>query len=93
MVQNMTDWQPIDTAPENIDILIYSTINDASPYCVDRFTWVVEVTEQVESESRNAKGRRRVVQEHEERRREWNRDGWGAEYWMHLPAPPVQPAP
>lgn len=84
----MSGWEPIETAPENTDILVWSSHNETDPYFVDRFVWVVDIHEEVQSETRNAKGRRRVIQEREERRREWERS-WGAEYWMPLPAPPA----
>jgi hypothetical protein len=82
------EWQPIETAPENTDILCWSSYNDSDPFHVDRFRWVTEIETEVESETRNAKGRRRIIQEREERKREWHRH-YGAEYWMPLPAPPA----
>lgn len=83
----MNAWQPIATAPEGVDVLTWSSYNE-EPYCVDRFRWVTEIETEVESESRNAKGRRRVVQEVETKRRDWLR-GYGAEWWMPLPSAPV----
>lgn len=85
----MTEWQPIETAPENTDILVYSDWRDECRYSVDHFRWRTTVHEDVESETRNAKGRRKIIQEREERDREWNRDGWGATHWMALPAAPL----
>jgi len=80
-------WQPIETAPENVYILTWSSYNTDEPYSVDRFRWKAEIVEEVQSETRNASGRRKVIQERTERTREWSR-AWGAEYWMPLPAPP-----
>jgi hypothetical protein len=82
-------WQRIETAPENTEILTWSSYNDEQPYCVDRFQWVVEIETEVESDTRNATGRRRIIQEREKRIREWLR-GWGAEWWQPLPGPPSE---
>lgn len=83
----MSMWQPIETAPENKDILCWSSYNDTDPFHVDRFRWVTETLEETESESRNVKGRRRIIQEYSERKRVWERF-YGAEFWMPLPDPP-----
>jgi hypothetical protein len=82
----VSEWQPIETAPENTDILTWSSYNE-DPFCVDRFHWVTDIMEEVQSETVNAKGRRKVIQEVHEKRRAWDR-GYGAEYWMPLPEPP-----
>ena len=86
MENESTKWQPIETAPENTEILTWSSYNDV-PFCVDSFRWITETLEELESESRNDKGRRRIIQEFQERRRDWCR-GYGAEFWMPLPPPP-----
>ena len=36
------EWQPIETAPENTDILTWSSRNDEC-FCVDRFHWVTDI--------------------------------------------------
>lgn len=86
----MTDWQPIETCPENTWVLVgRSWAEPPEHVCVDKFRWVVEIERTVESETRNAKGARKVIQEHERQVREWD-SGGQPDYWMPLPAPPLR---
>ena len=82
-------WQPIETAPENTWILTYSPDNTDEPYAVDKWRWRYWTEETVQSETTNAKGRRKVIQEERKQEREWSQN-WGAEYWMPLPDAPTQ---
>jgi hypothetical protein len=86
----MAEWQQIETAPENTDILTWSSYNTDEPFSVDRFRWLEEIVEEVQSEKCNSEGRRRIIQERTVRSREWSR-AWGATHWMPLPKPPADP--
>lgn len=85
-------WQPIETAPLNTWILTWGDWQDP-PVGVSRYEDLTRVIERVESESTNAKGRRRIVQEEEVKVREWEGHHWEPTHWMPLPAPPAPPAP
>jgi hypothetical protein len=83
----MTDWMPIETCPEDTWVLVGRSWADPPDHvAVDKFRWVTEIEEEVESESTNAKGRRRIVQEHHKRVRQWD-SGGAPDYWMALPPP------
>lgn len=64
-------WQPIEIAPERVDILTYAPHDAGSPIGVSRYFWSKEIRQEVESESTNRKGRRLIIQETEHRQREW----------------------
>jgi hypothetical protein len=81
-------WQPIETAPENTFILTYSPANSDEPYAIDKWRWHSWTEQNIESESANAKGKRKVIHEITHRERNWEAN-WGAEFWMPLPDPPV----
>jgi hypothetical protein len=82
------DWQPIDTLQEGVEALLF-TPGDKHPIWVGSFRWVAHIEESLESESRNAKGRRKIIQEYESKEREWDGEGWSPSHWMPLPAPPT----
>jgi hypothetical protein len=85
------DWQPIATAPAKTWILTWGDWQDP-PVGVSRYDDLTRVVERVEHESRNAKGRRRVVQEEDVQEREWEGHHWGPTYWMPLPSGPHEGA-
>lgn len=85
------NWQPIETAPDEVWILTYHE-GFGLPIGVSQYRWVTRVEETVESESRNSKGRRKIVQEVWIREREWDGAHWEATHWMPLPEPPT-PSP
>ncbi|MDE2099563.1 MAG: hypothetical protein KGL39_20085 [Patescibacteria group bacterium] len=82
----MTKWQPIETCPENTWVLTYASWGDPPYVFITKFKWVERTQWDIESESRNEKGRRQIMQERKEREREW--DTWGGDFWMPLPQPP-----
>ena len=84
----MMEWQPIETAPENTDILTYADFDDAQPVGVSRFRWVTEIVDDVEKVINNAKGRRLIIQERTVKKREWEGRHWEPTHWMPLPPPP-----
>lgn len=81
------EWQPIETAPAKTWILTFGEWR-SPPVGISRYEDTTRVIERVESESRNAKGVRRIVQEEEIREREWEGDHWEPTHWMPLPPPP-----
>jgi hypothetical protein len=84
----MFEWQQIETCPENTWVLVGRTwAEPPEDVCVDRFHWVVEIEEEIESESRNAKGKRRIVQQYEKRIRKWE-SGGAPDLWMPKPEVP-----
>jgi hypothetical protein len=85
----MSEWQPISTAPENTDILTYAEW-DESPIGVSRFEAIEVRREEVESETHNSKGRRRIIRERTETAREWTGAHWEPTHWMPLPEPPKE---
>lgn len=84
----MTEWKPIETCPENTWVLVaYPWMDSSEDIAVDRFRWITVIEEEIESEQRNAKGRRRVIQEREEKVREWTH-GASPDWWMPKPEVP-----
>jgi hypothetical protein len=81
-------WQPIATAPANTWILTWGDWQDP-PVGISLYEDLTRVVERVEHESRNAKGRRRVVQEEEVKERQWRGYHWEPTHWMPLPSPPL----
>ena len=84
----MMEWQPIETAPENTDILTYAEWAEPQKIGVSRYRFYEEIEESVESESVNAKGRRVVIQQSTKKVRRWEGDHWEPTHWMPLPEPP-----
>jgi hypothetical protein len=85
----MSEWQPIETCPENTWVLTYASWGDPPYVFISKFRWV-ELQEWVtESETVNAGGRRKIVQEKILKERQW--EGWGGDFWMPIPAPPHNP--
>jgi len=84
------DWQPIETCPPKCKVLVWIEYDPDEPVKVCSFQWLEKVTEEVESETQNASGRRRVIQERSKRVREWS-DGCedGYEWWQPIPAAPA----
>lgn len=79
----MSEWQPIETAPENKDVLVVrGDINH--DYGVDRFEWKTRSEERLVSE----RGNRRIYETEEWKEQEWL-NGWGWTHWMPLPEPPA----
>jgi hypothetical protein len=81
------EWQPIETAPEKTDILTYAEWGGPS-IGTSSYEWVERVREEVEHETTNAKGRRRILQEISYKEREWSGAHWEPTHWMPLPPPP-----
>ncbi len=82
------NWQTIETMPEKTAALLYCPLDDVEPYKIGSFQWVQSVVSEVESETTNRLGTRRIIQERTEREREWSNGVWGAEFWTRLPEPP-----
>ena len=84
----MSEWRPIETCPENTWVLVGRTwAEPPEDVSVDRFQWATEIEEEVESESSNAKGRRKIIQEHHRRVRRWE-SGGAPDLWMPKPELP-----
>ena len=85
----MSEWQPIETAPENVLILVFAPIGDGE-IIIDKFRWVEYYEDTVESVSHHKDGsRRRIITETKVRERDWDSGaGLHATHWLPLPAPP-----
>jgi len=87
----MTTWQPIETLEPGVVALVWRPYEtDGKQFAVDSFRWREQIVEELQSETRNASGRRKVIQERIERSREWDGNGWGTTHWMPLPDAPSQ---
>lgn len=86
----MNGWQPIETMPEEENALTYAPWETGRPIGISQFRWVQCVSQEVESESRNASGRRVIIQERTTRERDWSGDHWEPTHWMPLPPPPEE---
>lgn len=84
----MTEWQPIETCPENTWVLVWAPWREEySGIGIGKFQWLERSEWETVSESSGKSGaRRQVRQEHITKEREW--DGDSGDYWMPLPAPP-----
>jgi hypothetical protein len=84
----MGEWQRIETAPENTWVLVWCPwMGESEQILLDKYRWVNRETNEVESESRNARGRRVILQYTSKRERSWEH-GAHPEWWMPLPVPP-----
>lgn len=85
------DWEPIESLPEGVMALLWTPCdaNGEARIFVDRYFIAKRLVEEVESECRNAAGRRRIIQERTVTDRQWMDDGWSATHWMPLPKPPT----
>ena len=82
----MTAWRDIASAPENQDLLLFCEYAETQIF-VGQFRWIDEITDELVSESIGKSGaRRKIYQEHIERKQEW--DGYTPSHWLPLPAPP-----
>lgn len=81
----MSEWNPIETAPENTDVLVVRGDKNHD-YGVDRFEWKTRSEERLVREQ----GNRRTYETEEWKEQEWS-NGWGWTHWMPLPAPPDSP--
>lgn len=79
-IMNESRGQPIETAPENTEILCYSEYEPH--YFVARFKWESEYEDILVSES----GNRRTYETRETKVRNWgDSESYGAHYWMPIP--------
>ena len=77
-------WQPIETAPENTEMLCYC--GEYEPhFFVARFKWESEYEDVLVSK----RGNRRTYETRETKVRNWgDSESYGAEFWMPLPEAP-----
>ena len=74
----MSNWQPIETAPEGVPILLWKAEDE--PIVIDTFRRVqYEYWEQI-----NRSTKKLIKEENIE----WDYEGYGATHWMSIPAPP-----
>src|ERR1700753_596550 len=76
----MSEWQAIETAPENKEVLVVRR----DVFGIDRFEWQTRSEERLVRES----GNRRTYEIEAWKEREWD-NGWGWTHCMPLPAPPM----
>ena len=81
-------WLPIETAPEGQWIITFADWSEFPHIAVCRFKNERRTEQVLESESVNAKGRRKIFQEVEVVEREWEGGHWEPTHWMPLPETP-----
>lgn len=83
----MSEWQPIETCPENTWVLVHARWMDAPNIKISKFRWVRYSQWETVSESSGASGaRRQTRQERITKEREW--EAGSGDYWMPLPGLP-----
>ena len=81
----MSEWQPIETCPENTWVMVYAPWEDQS-YRISKFRWGTVHKWEVVSETTHASGKRRISEERHEKFRDW--DGSAGDWWVPLPEAP-----
>ena len=84
----MSQWKDPDTCPEGVEVLCYYEYLDGIERIgLNRFRWIERIKEEIESQTTNAKGRRKVVQETTVKERQWER-AYAPTHWMERPDDP-----
>lgn len=86
----MSGWEPIETAPEGEWILLYTEWADPTKVWIGKFRLVLEIENELVSQSVGASGRRRSIYEEIEKRiRVYDGEHTYATHWMPLPEGPA----